>query len=413
MTDLRKVTLDRLLNDTSYDIEFNGHLSNHNKHAIIALYGLGCTSTEIKDFYENYAHCTPYGFGLESPRSSVHQINANNWKKYLGKRTSFWSYYDFFEGEIKADGIEATLQKYIPELITGWVGGLTHALIHLGWGLDVMNKCMIAEGIAYLAYTNVSCHSQKIYDGDSGFNSCETIIDSVKLIAKYWENNHGFLTPWVESIVSLNYQAEGAKFHGELSRSGLQYRIAKMLTVGHPVIYAKPAWLDLHSPENLWAQMECFVTLLYLAEPADFLVLHFITSLYAMKTLSQHMPTSFERRCILEFWVGLQCILFSRGYYILPDKINTLNVLYANMYDREAEQTNLEESWDAIIERAKLEAEEHNPKLVYVLKKFWKASGRKSIFRIAASCFTETPELPKTFQKPPIYEDIINKEELK
>jgi hypothetical protein len=40
--------------------------------------------------------------------------------------------------------------------------------------------------------------------------------------------------------------------------------------------------------------------------------------------------------------------------------------------------------------------------MVYVLKRMWKISGYKSIFRIAADHFTKTPELPKTFDEPPV-----------
>jgi hypothetical protein len=37
------------------------------------------------------------------------------------------------------------------------------------------------------------------------------------------------------------------------------------------------------------------------------------------------------------------------------------------------------------------EREEHNPKLVYVLRKLWARFGHRSVYRVAAGCFTETP----------------------
>lgn len=57
--------INKLLNDRSYHIEFNGHLTNHIKHAVIALHGLGISASRIKDYYDNYVKLTPYGMGLE------------------------------------------------------------------------------------------------------------------------------------------------------------------------------------------------------------------------------------------------------------------------------------------------------------------------------------------------------------
>jgi len=53
------------------------------------------------------------------------------------------------------------------------------------------------------------------------------------------------------------------------------------------------------------------------------------------------------------------------------------------------------EEWEHIVARALIEAEEHNPKLVYVQRSLWNRFGRRSLFRIAASHFTTTPEVPK------------------
>ena len=42
---------------------------------------------------------------------------------------------------------------------------------------------------------------------------------------------------------------------------------------------------------------------------------------------------------------------------------------------------------------ALIEAEEHNPKLVYVQRLLWKRFGHRSLFRIAAGNFTNTPKI--------------------
>lgn len=125
------MSVNQLLNDKTYDTEFNGHLTNHIKHAVIALDGLGIPSSRIQEYYENYATMTPYGMGLEVPRDIKHEINQSSWKDFLGKRTSFWSYCHFFEQEIEQKGIDMVIQEYVPVLMNGWAGALTHGTIHL------------------------------------------------------------------------------------------------------------------------------------------------------------------------------------------------------------------------------------------------------------------------------------------
>ncbi len=48
--------------------------------------------------------------------------------------------------------------------------------------------------------------------------------------------------------------------------------------------------------------------------------------------------------------------------------------------------------------------EEHNPKLVYVMKQYW-SNNHQTIFRAAAGQFTSTPELPDSFDAPPAEEE--------
>ena len=60
-----------------------------------------------------------------------------------------------------------------------------------------------------------------------------------------------------------------------------------------------------------------------------------------------------------------------------------------------------EDDWQQIAARARLEEEEHNPKLVFVLGRIWRRTNRASLFRAAAGQFTRTPELPPSFEQPP------------
>jgi hypothetical protein len=154
---------------------------------------------------------------------------------------------------------------------------------------------------------------------------------------------------------------------------------------------------DLHS---IWKQLDYVSTLLYMVYQGDFLILHLITSLHAMKQIANSLPIQQQKAVARCFWLGMLCILFSRGEFAKKTVLEKLNVMYQNAIDSENEL----DAWTETIKRAISEEEEHNPKLVYVLLCMWKDSGNYSIFRIAATFFTTTPDLPKSFETAPTEE---------
>lgn len=393
----RRVLVDALLNDQSYHIEFNGHLTNHNKHAVVALYGLGASKERIKSYYDAYAALTPYGYSLEPIKASKHVITQDNWKLYLGKRTSFSSYYQFFDQQEKELGMNKLLNQYVPVLLAGWVGSLTHGAIHLGWGLDVDNRCMIIEGLAYMAFSYVSCHPER---ASSTQYNAGSVLDSLFHIADVLESDALSFKDWVEELITEKACNKDKNVHPELVRSGLQYRVATLLEEGHPLIYATPQWLNTDDISNIWQQLHYAITLLYMAQPGDFMMLHLLTSLHGMEYMADCMPTEQQRYTIKCFWVGMLCFIFSRGEFPKQTVLAALNLKYKNAVDPVIVSTG-ECGWTKIIDRALEEEEEHNPKMVYVLRRMWKISSYHSIFRIAASYFTTTPELPKSFEMPP------------
>jgi hypothetical protein len=402
MTDSNLV--DELLNDRSYHIEFNGHLTNHAKHAVIALAGLGASPQKIKAYYDNYAKLTPYGYGLEAPRApkaSEQAISEANWERFFGKRTSFASYCEFFDRKEKELGIDELLRRYIPPLLPGWVGSFTHATIHLGWALDANNRWMTIEGLAYMAFSYVSCHPERSSPVRGGDRSRDELaVDSLLRIAGIWEAGHDALHHWVEALIADTAAGTAAGIHPELARSGLQYRIARLLLAGHPLIYETPAWIDAQDVSTSWEQLYYVTTLLYLALPGDFVLLHLITSLHAMEQIADRLPEDQRKGVVKNFWIGMLCIIFSRADFPARTKLAALHSTYQDAADAGGPPAG-EEDWEQIIARAVEEEEEHNPKMVYVLQRVWRRTGRRSIYRVAAAHFTTTPELPKSFEEPP------------
>lgn len=370
-----------LLNDRTYDIEFNGHLTNHAKHAVVALAGLGAAPEKIKAYYDNYARLTPYGFGLEPPLPARHEISEANWQDLLGKRSSFWQYCEFFDRQEKELGLDEMLRQYLPRLLPGWVGSFTHAAIHLGWGLDAGSRWMTIEGLAYLAFSYVSCHPERSVPVATG-----GAVDSLLDIATAWEAPDGELRQHVERLTAET--TEG--IHPELVRSGLQYRIARLLGEGHPLIYRTPQDLS-------WEELYYAATLLYLAVPGDFVLLHLITSLHAMEQIAEHLPVDQRNDVLRYFWIGMLCIALAGAEFPKRSKLEALHSTFADAVDGDG----ADRDWEHIIARAVEEEEEHNPKLVYVSRRMWTKAGKRSIYRAAAGQFTATPELPQTFEEPP------------
>ncbi|MBU2706131.1 questin oxidase family protein [Zooshikella marina] len=398
MTDDKSI-INELLNDKQYHIEFNGHLTNHVKHAVVALAGMNIPAQKIKDYYENYAKLTTYGFGLEPARASKYVISEENWKDFLGQRTSFSAYCDFFDLQVKKLGLDIVLEKYMPTLLSGWAGAFTHATIHLGWALDIKSHWMAVEGLAYMAYAYVSCNPQRAAITREQYTN-EAPFDSLQRITAYWNNHSTELSDWVETLVSNTESDKAEGIHPELIRSGLQYRIAKLLKVGHPLIYELPAWLKSNDTSSVWDQLYYTVSLLYLAKPGDFVLLHLITSLHAMEKIAQHLPTEQTKDVIKCYWVGLLCILFSRADFPKHAKLESLHNTFNKAKD-DIDNEAWKHVWEQTIARSVEEEEEHNPKLVYVLQLMWERSKGLSIYRAAAGQFTTTPELPPSFETPP------------
>jgi hypothetical protein len=386
--------VEALLNDQAYHIEFNGFLTNHVKHAVVALKGLGASPQRIKEYYDTYVKCTPYGYDLEPSRPSEHTITQDNWQVYFGKHCSFTSYCQFFDQKEKELGIERLLVEYVPSFLPGCVGSLMHGTIHLGWALDSGNRWMIIEGLAYMAFSYLSCHPERTYPATRDPAKDKSVLNSLLRIADAWEADRGALHGWLEATLTDDKYSASAGFHPELAVTGAQYNIAKVLAEGHPLIHATPAWIGDQDMATIWEELHEAVTLLYMTKPGDFLSLHLITSLHAMEQIANRMPVDQQKRAIKCYWTAMLGVIFSRGEVATRATLEALHSKYKDAVDHDGSPTEGQE-WEHIVARALTEEEEHNPKLVYVQRLLWKRFGHRSLFRVAAGNFTTTPEIPK------------------
>jgi len=388
MTDYNN-RVDQMLDDKSFHIEFHGYLSNHAKPAVIALNGLGAPAGDIAAYVEQYARTT-YGFGLEPPKQSDIKLTEANWRDFLGKHEQFTSLCRFFEERVETLGLEQTINVYVPELLPGCVGALLHGTIHLGWALDSGHKGMTIEGLAYLAFSYVSCYPERNLSRSKTLAADLTPLDSMQRIAAEWDRDRRALSSWVDGALNDPRLSVEAGFQPVLEHTGAQLHIAQVLAEGHPLIHSTPPWLESADQEEVWEQLYYAVMLLYLSNPGDFVLLHLITSLHAVEQIAQHLPRDEQSRAIKCYWTAMLGVLFSLKAVPTKASLGDLHARYADSTDA-PERACVHENWKSTIERALQEREEHNPKLVYVLRKLWARFGHRSVYRVAAGHFTETP----------------------
>lgn len=383
-----------LLDDRSHHIEFNGHLTNHVKHAVVALAAIGAPEETIRDYYRDYARLTPYGFPLEPRRPVTQTIDAHNWREFLGGRVHYSAYCDFFDAEVARLGIAGAVAQYAPALLSGWIGAFTHATIHLGWAIWAEHPGMTAEALAYLAFSYVRVVAVARPAGPHA-GAGDPVASLVRL-GESWAQDPVFRVAVESVIADTNARTE---LHPELNRSGLQARVAGVALADIAELADTPDWVRTAAPADRRARVRRAVTLWYLAQPGDFVVLHLITSLFALETIAGTLNSAdAEARIYDLFWAGARII--GAAERKIPDaaKLRALDALYADAAaDRTAEAL---DEFEVSARRAWLEDEEHNPKLVFVLRAWWDEGGWRG-YRHAAGQFTRTPELPPSFAEPP------------
>ncbi|CAM9214500.1 unnamed protein product [Discosporangium mesarthrocarpum] len=408
-----KNVVESLLDDTQYHIEFNGYLSNHVKHAVIALAGLSAPPSRIRGYWDEYTKLTPYGLPLEpaEPLNQTKDLTDEDLEQILGKKVDFPALCKFFDKRVQELGTPATLQRYAPLLIPGCVGGLTHGLIHLGWALDAGHRWMTVEGMAYLAFCHVSAHPERFIDRS---HDDSTPFQSLLRVADEWTSQD--LGSWASDLIVGPKYGEATGFHAELVPSGFQWNVAKVLEEGHPILYALPSWLDDMPVEKALEGLYKMVNLFYLTsagygageDPTEevensaehtgsFLVLHLVTSLWALEHIIASLEEGQQRQALKCFWVAMLGLGLT-GSTGFPGRstLEAVEAIFSSHSDEEESGKGGKiggEGWDSIVPRAIAEEEEHNIKLAYVERELWRRYGKWSGFRLAASAFTTTPSI--------------------
>lgn len=379
-----------LLRDATFDIEFKGYLSNHAKHAIIALEGLQATPERVQEYWDTYTHLTPYNLPLHRVEwNGVDPCTPVQWDEWRGKKVHWPQQVAFMNTELKqrfAGDTDALVREYAtPSLLQGQAGALTHGIIHLGWAIDAGSSWMISEGLAYLNFCHLGVDDSKLETNVHELEHENRLWESLVRVAKTFEEEN-LRDEWVQK----SKMSHDETFHPELVVAGFQWQLSKVLHDAHPVATQLPGWIQTTPLESLWENLYKDVVKLYLATRDEngngsFLILHAITSLWGLEhTVRLIDKESVSRHALGHYYSMLVCLLATSGF-------PALSTLEKARVDFEADNEKM--NWDLIVKRGIAEIEEHNIKLVYVSRELWRRYGRWGGFSEASKSFTLTPNI--------------------
>ncbi|KAF9445187.1 hypothetical protein P691DRAFT_676137 [Macrolepiota fuliginosa MF-IS2] len=124
---------------------------NHASHRSLAIWSLGADPAIIRAGYKT--DC-----GLQRPAyKSPEEITEENFAQHLGDERFWDAYLNFFTDRVRKDGIDKTFETFIfskkynigkEEMLTRFMSGLVHPLIHTGYGAEFDIPGMVIEGLA-------------------------------------------------------------------------------------------------------------------------------------------------------------------------------------------------------------------------------------------------------------------------
>lgn len=398
---MRSAVAQSLLADRQFDIEFQGYLSNHAKHAIVALDKLHAPDARIQEYWDQYTGMTPYDLALHPvhlPWDQVKPCSESEWAALRGKKEKWQAMCVFLQQELNGPcggDTDELVRLYAPSVLSGMAGALTHGIIHLGWALEAKSSWMIVEGLAYLNFCHLGIEDGKLQvkKEEEGASTSTRPMDSMVQIAATFEKEH-----LANSWIAATKQKYDESFHPELVIAGFQWQLAKVLHEPHSVATQIPACFNGMPLTDLWENLYRTVVYVYLATRdkdgnGSFIVLHTITSLWALEQTCQVIgKDNIARKALQQFWATLICLMAASNSGFPSDQLlkQTQSAFPATGVDPDTYD------WKPTVARGIAEEEEHNIKLVHVCKELWNRYGHWRGFSEAARSFTLTPSIGPT-----------------
>ena len=128
-----------------YAKEYRGGLSDHGPMVLLAMRGLDLPDDTIREFAAFYVA------KLEPAKAPTTHLDAESYPTFVGKREQYPALLEYFLGEVRREGRDQTVNRYLPALLSAWASAAFHPLIRLAYGLEFAVDGEVAAGLAYAA----------------------------------------------------------------------------------------------------------------------------------------------------------------------------------------------------------------------------------------------------------------------
>ena len=286
----RPRTLKHLLkaNHVNHSILYhNLQYHNHMAHLLGSAYLLGANTDQLQHIYDEESK------ELEEWPDSPGEISDSDWREYLGDKRYQRAFVDFYEDELALKygyDWKKVAEEYLfsgkQPLIHGFIGGLGHPLIHLGYAYELSSRELGMEALAM---------------GSTSYNFLHKYLD-----------DPSYTKPSVYSTTSpleiLHKITDDTRFDGLFDSRGSSnieplFRDHENLVLEH-----WNAW-TISDPNKQFADsQEAAVALLVrTVKPGthayDFFMVHLLTTSHAVRILLPLIPKKFHIGLVRAWWL--------------------------------------------------------------------------------------------------------------
>lgn len=307
--------------------EFRGGLSNHVSMGLYSLSALGASSAQIQRFAEaHWPRLEPL------PSAPGPAISPANWKAHRGKSDAINGYRALFTAAIARDGRDATLRKYLPDLLPGVGAAAFHPLIRTAYGVRFGDDREVADGLAYwaIAYLPLGLLGRAGTERDP-----RALLASVHATPAF-----------------VGRDLSGKLIFGKMKSAA-----------DLPEFRAK---VDALAPSDTTLAALAAASVRLYADGGDFILLHAVTGTHAYRLLQPFIQP--QELGLRYFWQAVLAAYVSTGAPSLVDPPSG-NV----------------PAWNESLERARASVDEHDIKLVDVAHQEGAFYGEPLLYRRAAA----------------------------
>eukprot|EP01125_Pyxidicula_operculata_P017750 TRINITY_DN6255_c0_g1_i2.p1 TRINITY_DN6255_c0_g1~~TRINITY_DN6255_c0_g1_i2.p1 ORF type:complete len:314 (+),score=46.51 TRINITY_DN6255_c0_g1_i2:259-1200(+) len=276
-------------------------------------------------------------------------ITSDTWRNYLGLRKEYAGLYQYFLQQIQKNGVPHVLNEYLPQLFEGLCGSAFHALIQLGFAIDIMHEESIAEGLAYWVFSYLSLGKMEQSETEKDLSPLE--------------------------VISL--MKNDRRLDGSYDSTGFQVSMRNISKNYSSIVtdYAQSWRLLFNDKNNTTADnnllmnniIEIILKIYVATGTKDFFILHGITSAFAIHRVFPFVQSPKDQNLLLRyFWLALLSTYLARDRpFVDMTLLNDLPSPSCSPFYSSVEWKNVIES---IFEDPK--TDEHKVKITYVCKYF-------------------------------------------